>query len=105
MTVYNVGVPPMLFIVSRFLLILPILWAVGCRGGAKAEKIAELDGTAITRAELDQSGGKALAKARQQLYELEKQALNDYIGATLLTQEAKDKNVSVTTLLEQEVNA
>jgi protein-disulfide isomerase len=54
---------------------------------------------------LEQSGGKPLAKARQQLYELEKQALSDYIGATLLTQEAKARNVSVATLLEQEVDA
>ncbi len=42
---------------------------------------------------------------RQQLYQLERQKLDEYIGATLLSREAKDRGVSVSTLMEQEVNA
>ena len=76
-----------------------------CRRANDGEKIAEVDGTVVTRKELDRSGGKTLHNARQQLYQLERQKLDDYIGATLLTREAKDRNVSVSTLLDQEVNA
>jgi protein-disulfide isomerase len=94
----------MSLIVCRSLLTISLLLLVGCRDGLDREKIAEVDRAVITRAELERSGGKVLAKARQQLYELEKQALSEYIGATLLSQEAKARNVSVATLLEQEVN-
>ncbi len=88
-----------------FLLGVTILPALGCRPGNESQKLAEVDGTAITRADLDRSGGKALSKAREQLYKLERQKLDEYIGATLLTKEAKNRNVSVSTLLEQEVNS
>jgi protein-disulfide isomerase len=93
---------------SHFVLcvvLIPSLFVFGCRGGVDPEKVAEVDGVTITRVDVERSGGKALAKVRQQLYELEKQALSEYIGATLLNQEAKARNISVTTLLEQEVNA
>jgi len=91
-------------LVYWFLLGVMILPALGCRPGNESQKLAEVDGTAITRADLDRSGGKALSKAREQLYKLERQKLDEYIGATLLTKEAKNRNVSVSTLLEQEVN-
>jgi hypothetical protein len=42
---------------------------------------------------------------RQRLYQLERQKLDEYIGATLLTQAAKDRGISVSTLLEQEVHS
>ncbi|MBM2806547.1 MAG: Thioredoxin protein [Deltaproteobacteria bacterium] len=87
-----------------FLLGSAILPALGCRPANESQKIAEVDGAAITQADLDRSGGKALSKAREQLYKLERQKLDEHIGATLLTREAKTRNVSVTTLLEQEVN-
>jgi protein-disulfide isomerase len=78
-------------------------WA--CRSASgDADKVAEVDGAVITRAELDRSGGKPLTNLRQQLYNMERQKLDEFIGATLLTREAKNKGVSVTTLLEQEVN-
>jgi protein-disulfide isomerase len=87
-----------------FLLGLTILPAWSCRPANRSETIAEIDGDVITRTELNQSAGKALANAREQLYKLERQKLDEYIGATLLTREAKNRNVSVTTLLEQEVD-
>ena len=81
------------------------LWPVwSCRPSADSEKLAEVDGTPITQAEIDGSGGKQLQTLRQQLYQLERQKLDEYIDATLLTRVAKEQNVSVTTLLDREVN-
>ena len=89
-----------------FFLVGLILWTGWSCGRTKdSEKLAEVDGTIITRAEIDRSGGKQLQSLRQQLYQLERQKLNEYIGATLLSREAKDRGVSVSTLMEQEVNA
>ena len=81
-----------------------IFLAWSCRSGNDSAKLAEVDGTAITQADLDRSGGKALFNAREQLYKLERQKLDEYIGATLLTRQAKERGISVSTLLEQEVN-
>src|SRR5687768_16884703 len=83
-----------------------LLW-VGwsCSPTKDSEKLAEVDGTVITRAEINRSGGKQLQTLRQQLYQLERQKLNEHIGATLLSREAKERGVSVSTLMEQEVNA
>jgi protein-disulfide isomerase len=86
-----------------FLLGLTLLPAWGCRPRIDSEKIAEVDGAVITQTELSRSAGKALSKAREQLYVLERQKLDEYIGATLLTKEAKNRNISVSTLLDQEV--
>jgi protein-disulfide isomerase len=82
-------------------LTLTLNWA--CRPSSNPDKIAEVDGISITRAEVDRSGGKALSALREQLYKYERQKLDEYIGATLLGREAKSKGVSVPTLLEQEV--
>jgi protein-disulfide isomerase len=87
-----------------FLLGLSVCVAWSCRPTKDSERIAEVDGTVITRAEVDKSAGKQLQGLRQQLYQLERQKLDEYIGATLVTREAKERGVSVSTLLEQEVN-
>ena len=83
-------------------LILAQSWA--CRSANESDKVAVVDGVTITRAELDRNGGKPLSNLRQQLYNMERQKLDEFIGATLLSREAKSKGVSVSTLLEQEVN-
>ena len=88
-----------------FLLGFSLSFAWSCSPTKDSEKLAEVDGTVITRAEIDRSGGKQLQNLRQQLYQLERQKLNEYIGATLLSREAKDRGISVSTLMEQEVNA
>jgi len=88
-----------------FLQVVAFLPLLGCRPGNESQKLAEVDGTTITQADLERSGGKALSKAREQLYKLERQKLDEYIGATLLSREAKNRSVSVSTLLEQEVNS
>jgi protein-disulfide isomerase len=90
---------------SFFLVLLLSLSAVwSCSRTKDLEKVAEVDGQIITRAEIDRSGGKQLQNLRRQLYQLERQKLSEYIGATLLSREAKDQGVSVSTLLDQEVN-
>ena len=88
-----------------FLLGLSLWVGWSCRSNNDSQKLAEVDGIVIRQAEIDRSGGKQLQNLRQQLYLLERQKLEEYIGATLLSREAKDRNISVTTLLEQEVNA
>src|SRR5690348_15766520 len=77
---------------------------LACKTPENSEKLADVDGMSITRAEVDHAAGKPLANAREQLYKLERQKLDEYIGATLLTREAKNQNVSVSTLLEREVD-
>jgi protein-disulfide isomerase len=76
-----------------------------CRSSNSADKIAQVDGIVITQKEVDRAAGKALYGLREQLHRVEVQKLDEYIGATLLTREAEKKGVSVSTLLEQEVNA
>ena len=88
-----------------FLLGLSLWVGWSCRSNNDSQKLAEVDGIVIRQAEIDRSGGKQLQNLRQQLYLLERQKLEEYIGATLLSREAKDRNISVATLLEQEVNA
>jgi protein-disulfide isomerase len=91
---------------SLFLLLVGLsLWPVwSCRPSTHSEKIADVDGTAVTRAEVEQTAGKSISSLREQLYRLERQKLDEYIGAMLLTREAKNRGVSASTLLEQEVN-
>jgi protein-disulfide isomerase len=94
----------MLRTISYCLVGLALVQVWGCRSGSQSEKVAEVDGIVITRAELDRNGGKPLQNLREQLYKMERQKLDEYIGATLLTREASNKGISVSTLLEQEVN-
>jgi protein-disulfide isomerase len=86
------------------LLGLALLAGISCRSSNNSEKVAEVDGTAITQSDLDRSAGKVLSNAREQLHKLERAKLDEHIGATLLTREAKNRNISVSTLLEQEVS-
>jgi protein-disulfide isomerase len=81
-----------------------LLHSWGCRSANNSEKIAEVDGTIVTRAELERVSGKSISGLREQLYRLERQKLEEYIGAILLTREANNRGVSASTLMEQEVN-
>ena len=82
------------------------IWATSsCQPSRDSETLAEIDGTVVTRVDIDKSGGKQLRTLRQQLYQLERQKLDEHIGAMLVTDEARKRGVSVATLLEQEVNS
>ena len=87
-----------------FLLGICIWLSWSCRPANDSAKLAEVDETILTQADLDRTGGKQLRDLRQQLYQLERQKLDEYIGATLLTKEAKVRNLSVATLVEQEID-
>jgi len=91
-------------IIHFWILGLALLQGWGCRSANNSEKLAEVDGVAITRAEVERTAGKSLSGLREQLYQLERQKLDEYIGAMLLTREAKSRGVSASTLLDQEVN-
>jgi protein-disulfide isomerase len=81
------------------------VWAVSsCRTSKDSEELAEIAGVVVTRVDIDKSGGKQLRALRQQLYQLERQKLDEHIGAMLVTDEARKRGVSVATLLEQEVD-
>jgi protein-disulfide isomerase len=94
-----------MFRISIFLLYLSVWAASSCQTNRGSERLAEIDGTIVTRIDIDKSGGKQLQALRQQLYQLERQKLDEHIGAILVTLEAKKRRISVATLLEQEVNS
>jgi protein-disulfide isomerase len=54
---------------------------------------------------LQKYAGRELSAQRDILYKLEKQKLDEYITAFLLTREAKKRGVSVEAVLDQEVNS
>lgn len=68
-------------------------------------QLAEVDGQVVSSGDLDKAGGKELLHQRETLYKLEQKKLDEYIGAMLLTKEARRRGVSVATLLDQEVNS
>jgi protein-disulfide isomerase len=68
-------------------------------------KIAEVNDRAILASDLQKYAGRELSAQRDNLYKLEKQKLEEYITAFLLTQEAKKRRVSVEAVLDQEVNS
>src|SRR5262249_32644457 len=66
--------------------------------------VAEVDGTPITAAELEERVGNRLARIRQEEYETRKQALDEIITDRLLAAEAKRRGLSVADLLRDEVD-
>lgn len=66
-------------------------------------KLAEVDGQIVYDSALEKTAGKALSEQRERLYQLQKQKLEEYINAALLTQEAKRNGVTVASLLDREV--
>jgi protein-disulfide isomerase len=85
-------------------LLLAVILLSACQkvGGAK---IAEVDDRVILTSDLEKYAGREISLQRENLYKLEKQKLDEYISAFLLTQEAKKRGVSVETILDQEVNS
>jgi protein-disulfide isomerase len=85
-------------------LLLAVILLSACQkvGGAK---IAEVDDRVILTSDLEKYAGREISLQRENLYKLEKQKLEEYISAFLLTQEAKKRGVSVEAVLDQEVNS
>ena len=76
-----------------------------CKGKNTHSKLAEVDGQIISSTDLDKAGGKELFRQREALYKTEEKKLDEYIGAVLLTKEAKRRGIPVATLLDQEINS
>ena len=103
---------------ARLLVLLATAVAVSCQRpspssspspGASAaaggsEVLATLDGSPITRAEVDERAKERLLRVRQDEYEARKQALDELVGQKLLEQEAKSRGISVEQLLKDEVD-
>jgi protein-disulfide isomerase len=76
-----------------------------CKNGASYSRLAEVDGQVVSSTDLEKAGGKELFRQREALYKTEQKKLDEYIGAILLTKEAKRRGISVTRLLDQEINS
>jgi hypothetical protein len=67
--------------------------------------VADVDGQSVYTSDLEKSAGKALSEQRERLYQLQKQKLEEYVNAVLLTREAKKSGVPVEALLDREVHS
>src|SRR5207237_7982134 len=85
-------------------LLLAAILVSGCQK-VDGAKIAEVDDQAILASDLQKYAGRELSAQRENLYKLEKQKLEDYISAFLLTQKAKKRGLSVEAVLNQEENS
>jgi protein-disulfide isomerase len=81
-----------------------ILSAIAWRH-SEENRLADVNGAAITSREVDTALGRPLAQLYQQIYNLQKQKLDQLIDAKLLDEEAKKRGIPVAKLIEQEVNA
>ena len=70
-----------------------------------ASDVAVVDGLPITAVELDEAIAQPLAQLDTQLYTLRRQKLDELIGDRLIAAEAKKRGLSLTQLLEAEVDA
>lgn len=88
-----------------FICLVPIISIslASCQPKSASDVVADIDGQPVTQTDLSRTGGKPLSQAREQLYKIERQKLDEHIAATLLTREANSRKISVATLLEQEV--
>ncbi len=73
--------------------------------GPASEPVAEVNGEAITTAEIEQALGAQVRRLEQQIYELKRQRLEAVIGERLLALEAARQGLAVQALLDAEVTA
>jgi protein-disulfide isomerase len=71
----------------------------------RGDVLATVDGVAITRAEVEDALGAALAKVEEQAYQMRRDQLDDLIATRLIEREAKKRGVTVDALLEQQIAA
>src|SRR5262245_2127509 len=91
---------------SKILIILVVVAVIAAAGAFKKEGreiVADVDGQVVYASDLEKSAAKALSEQRERFYHLQKQKLEEYIDAVLLTREAKKSGVSVETLWDREV--
>ena len=91
---------------KKFILaaLLSLSQVTGCQR-QEEPRLAEVDGNAIHVSDFEKFAGKEYFQQRESLYKIQKQKLDELIGATLLTNEARRRGVSVESLLDQEVSS
>src|SRR5215470_16629429 len=92
-----------IFIILVVVSCVAVIAATGAFKREGREIVADIDGKVVYASDLEKSAAKALSEQRERFYHLQKQKLEEYIDAVLLTGEAKKSGVSVETLLDQEV--
>jgi protein-disulfide isomerase len=78
-------------------------WPVARQTLTKGEIVAEVDGVAITAAELEMAVGAQLAKLQEQIYNVKRQKIEALIDERLLAREAAKRGTGVHQLLDAEV--
>jgi protein-disulfide isomerase len=74
-------------------------------GTPATEPLAEVNGDAITTAELERALGAKLSTLEEQIYTLKRQELESLIAQRLLAQEAVRRGIPITALVDAEVTA
>jgi protein-disulfide isomerase len=72
---------------------------------AKGEVLAEVDGVAITKEEIEKALAVQLSKLEEQIYTLKQRRLDAMIAERLIAKEAAKRGVSETALLDAEVTS
>jgi len=92
-------------VLKKFILaaLLSLSQVTGCQRQVEP-RLAEVDGNTIRVSDFEKFAGKEYFQQRESLYKIQKQKLDELIGATLLTNEARRRGVSVESLLDQEVS-
>src|SRR5512145_3064152 len=70
----------------------------------RSEVVAEIDGTKVTSAELEDRSRARLARLRQEEYEIRKEALDNLVGERLIEAEAKRRGLTREALVKAEVD-
>jgi protein-disulfide isomerase len=94
-----------ILIISVVVSALAVIAATGAFNKKRQVIVADVDGQVVYASDLEKSAAKALSEQRERLYHLEKQKLEEYIDAALLTREAKKSGISVEALLDKEVHS
>jgi protein-disulfide isomerase len=71
--------------------------------GAPSGVVAEVNGVAITRAQLEEEAAPHLARLRQEEYDIRRQVLEGLIADRLVEEAARKRGISTEALLRQEV--
>jgi protein-disulfide isomerase len=88
----------------KFVLPVWLLLLISACTNPDNKKLADVAGTVITATDVENAVGRPLSQLHQQVYNLQRQKLYELIDERLLSEEAKRRAISVTKLLEQEVN-
>jgi protein-disulfide isomerase len=97
--------PHTLSLSSILSLLLALSSPAGAGTPAKSEPLAEMNGEAITAAEVEQAIGAPLRNLEEQIYNLKRQKLEALIADRLLTREAAKRGLTVQALVDAEVTA